>query len=138
MNVSQLIAAEAYFFSLDSKEAKDQDRKKLPPTGLYLWPAFLSGHRSLITNTRNMLALATPNVKAKQSPKNAASRNTRVAPQMLKHLLTKSVTKPRVFFGYFLLRKKKVTSTDDSWNAAIPNKAQTVFVNSTTLSTTPP
>jgi hypothetical protein len=46
MNVSLLIAAEAYFFSLDRKEAKDQNRKKLPPTGHYLWPAFLSGHRS--------------------------------------------------------------------------------------------
>jgi hypothetical protein len=43
MNVSLLIAAEAYYFSLDGKVTKDQDKKMLPRTSLYLLARFFVG-----------------------------------------------------------------------------------------------
>jgi hypothetical protein len=80
MNVSLLIAAGAYYFFLDEKVTKTDRRelmntyknrqqvnksrqKKASPTGLYLWPAFLSGRRSFTT---------TPARTSLSTPKNAA------------------------------------------------------------------
>jgi hypothetical protein len=42
---------------------------------------------------------------------------------MIKHYLTQGGTKPRLFFGYFLLREKKVTSTGLAYtHKPIPNE----------------
>jgi hypothetical protein len=46
INVSPLIAAEAYYFFLDEKVTKNQDEKILPRTILPIGLGFSSGRRS--------------------------------------------------------------------------------------------
>jgi len=52
LDIFPLIAAEAYFFFLDKKETKNQDEKKLQPTGQTPGPLFRQAFARRVVNYR--------------------------------------------------------------------------------------